>query len=122
LEVSVVCDVLNQRLVVCWERNFLVCFEAVCVQVVLNQFVKARIKAGRDMSVFVGKRRENLALLEDMPTEVLLVIFKYCTLGDLGSLCKTCKRLNYVVTNFIWFGKSQKALVTNQISPDIRNR
>jgi hypothetical protein len=74
------------------------------------------------MSVFVGKGKENLVSLEDLPTEVLLVIFKYCNLGDLGSLCKTCKRLNSVVTNFIWYGKSRKALVTNQISPDIRNR
>jgi hypothetical protein len=74
------------------------------------------------MSVYVGKGKENLALLEDLPTEVLLVIFKYCTLGDLGSLCKTCKRLNSVVTNFIWYGNSRKALVTNQISPVIRNR
>ncbi|XP_033611637.1 F-box/WD repeat-containing protein 4 [Cryptotermes secundus] len=74
------------------------------------------------MSVFIGKGKESLAHLEDLPTEVLLVIFKYCTLGDLGSLCQTCKRLNSVVTNFIWYGKSRKALVTNQISPDIRNR
>jgi hypothetical protein len=74
------------------------------------------------MNVFVGKQKENLAALEDLPTEVLLVIFKYCTLGDLGRLCKTCKRLNNVVTNFIWYEKSRKALVTNQINSDIRNR
>jgi hypothetical protein len=74
------------------------------------------------MSLFLGKGKENLALFEDLLAEVLLVIFKYCTLRDLGSSCKTCKHLNSVTTNFIWYGKSRKALVTNQISPDIQNR
>jgi len=74
------------------------------------------------MSAFAGKGKENLPHLDDLPTEVLLVIFKYCSLRDLGNLCKTCKRLNIVVSDFIWYGKSRKALVTNQIGTDIQNR
>jgi len=74
------------------------------------------------MSAFAGKGEENLPHLDDLPTEVLLVIFKYCSLRDLGNLCKTCKRLNIVVSDFIWYGKSRKALVTNQIGTDIQNR
>jgi hypothetical protein len=73
-----------------------------------------------DMSAFAGK--ENLPRLDDLPTEVLLVIFKYCALRDLGNLCKTCKRLNSVVSDFIWYGKSRKALVTNQIDTHMQNR
>jgi len=72
------------------------------------------------MSAFAGK--ENLHHLDYLPTEVLLVIFKYCSLRDLGNLCKTCRRLNIVVSDFIWYGKSRKALVTNQIGTDIQNR
>jgi predicted Fe-S protein YdhL (DUF1289 family) len=74
------------------------------------------------MSAFAGKGKENLSHLDDLPTEVLLVIFKYCSLRDLGNLCKTCKRLNSVVSNFIWYSKSRKALVTNQLGTDIQNR
>lgn len=74
------------------------------------------------MSAFAGKGKENLPHLDDLPTEVLLVIFKYCRMRDLGNLCKTCKRLNIVVSDFIWYGKSRKALVTNQIGTDIQNR
>jgi F-box domain. len=73
------------------------------------------------MNAFAGKGK-NLPHLDDLPTEVLLVIFKHCSLRDLGNLCKTCKRLNIVVRDFIWYGKSRKALVTNQIGTDIQNR
>jgi len=74
------------------------------------------------MSAFAGKGEENLPHLDNLPTEVLLVIFQYCSLRDLGNLCKTCRRLNIVVSDFIWYGKSRKALVTNQIGTDIQNR
>ncbi|PSN54802.1 F-box only protein 48 [Blattella germanica] len=74
------------------------------------------------MNEFVGKEEENVALLEDLPTEILLVIFKYCTLRSLGNVCQTCKRLNSVVNDFIWHERSQKVLATNQISQDIQNR
>jgi len=74
------------------------------------------------MSAFAGKGKENLHHLDCLPTEVLLVIFKYCRLRDLGNLCKTCRRLNIVVSDFIWYGKSRKAPVTNQIGTDIQNR
>lgn len=70
----------------------------------------------------LGRGEEKSLLLEDLPTEVLLVIFKYCTLKTLGNICQTCQRLNSVVNDFIWYGRSQKALVTNQISADIKNR
>jgi hypothetical protein len=74
------------------------------------------------MSAFARKEKENLASLEGLPTEVLLVIFKYCNLKALGNVCQTCRRLNSVVSDFIWYEKSQKALVTNQISADIQAR
>jgi hypothetical protein len=74
------------------------------------------------MGAFAGKGKESLVPLDDLPTEVLLLIFKFCTLRALGNLCQTCKRLNGVVSDFIWCEKSRKALVTNQISADIRNR
>lgn len=73
------------------------------------------------MNAFARKGK-NLPHLDELPTEVLLVIFKYCSLRDLGNLCKTCKRLNIVVSDFIWYGKSRKAVVTNQIGTDIQNR
>jgi hypothetical protein len=73
------------------------------------------------MSAFAG-RKENLPHLDELPTEVLLVIFEYCSLRDLGNVCKTCKRLNTVVSDFIWHGKSRKAVVTNQVGIEIQNR
>jgi hypothetical protein len=75
-----------------------------------------------EMREFASQGAETVPYLDDLPTEVLLVIFKYCSLRDLGNLCKTCKRLNIVVSDFIWYGKSRKALVTNQIGTDIQNR
>lgn len=80
------------------------------------------VNAWRGMSAVLRKEKEKLALLENLPTELLLVIFKYCSLRALGNVCQTCKRLNSVVSDFIWYGKSQKTLVTNQISADIQTR
>ncbi|KDR10684.1 F-box/WD repeat-containing protein 4 [Zootermopsis nevadensis] len=74
------------------------------------------------MNASARKEKDKLGSLEILPTEVLLVIFKYCTLRALGNVCQTCKRLNGVVSDFIWYEKSRKALVTNQISADIQAR
>ncbi|KAJ9578273.1 hypothetical protein L9F63_005494, partial [Diploptera punctata] len=74
------------------------------------------------MSECVGKREENTIHLEELPTEVLLTIFKYCNLNSLGNLCQTCKRLNFIIADFIWYSRGQKSIATNQISQEIRRR
>ncbi|XP_054262418.1 F-box/WD repeat-containing protein 4 isoform X2 [Macrosteles quadrilineatus] len=61
--------------------------------------------------------------LVDLPTDVLLWIFKFCDAGTLRSLSKTCKRLNEVVSeDSVWVKWSNNALITNQRSDSVLKR
>jgi hypothetical protein len=61
--------------------------------------------------------------LVDLPTDVLLWIFKFCDPTTLRCLSRTCKRLNDVVSeDSVWLKKSNAALITNQNSEVVLKR
>jgi len=70
----------------------------------------------------VGQTCENnnQLLLVDLPTDVLLCIFKFCNSASLRNLSVTCKRLNDVTSeDFVWLKRSKNCLITNQQSSEI---
>ncbi|XP_066993077.2 F-box/WD repeat-containing protein 4 [Anabrus simplex] len=65
---------------------------------------------------------ENL-LLENLPTDVLLLIFWYCDDVSLGRLSQQCKRFNDIISDdFLWAKRSRDAIVTNQITNEVQSR
>lgn len=61
--------------------------------------------------------------LDTLPTDVLLIIFDYCSVTDLIKLGRVCKRFNDIVNDdALWIEKSNKPLATNQSSKKFRER
>lgn len=61
--------------------------------------------------------------LLSLPLDVIFDILSYLDLKSLGRLSSVCKRLNAIVKNdYIWIERSKNAVVTNQISQEIKKR
>ncbi|EZA62628.1 hypothetical protein DMN91_006750 [Ooceraea biroi] len=59
--------------------------------------------------------------LDILPCEILLAIFDYCDVIDLLRISQVCKRFNEIIhTDGIWVKKSNRSIVTNQISERFR--
>ena len=61
--------------------------------------------------------------LDQLPVEILLIIFDYCHAFDLVRTAQTCKRFHSIIRDeFLWYRKRKKALATNQVSSKFRER
>ncbi|XP_034233847.1 F-box/WD repeat-containing protein 4-like isoform X1 [Thrips palmi] len=62
-------------------------------------------------------------LFQDLPTDVLLSIFRYCNIHSLLRLSQTCKRINNIISeDFVWLERSKRVNVSNQVSTQVKNR
>ncbi|XP_026294386.1 F-box/WD repeat-containing protein 4 [Frankliniella occidentalis] len=69
------------------------------------------------------KEESEYLLFQDLPTDVLLAIFRYCDTRSLLSLSQTCKRINSIISeDFVWLERSRKVNVSNQVSDEIKSR
>ncbi|KAK3919121.1 F-box/WD repeat-containing protein 4 [Frankliniella fusca] len=69
------------------------------------------------------KEEGEYLLFQDLPTDVLLSIFRYCDTRALLSLSQTCRRVNSIINeDFVWLERSRKVNVSNQVSEEIKNR
>lgn len=69
------------------------------------------------------QENEDKLRLLDMPTEMLLCILNFCDVLTLRKLSLTCKRLNNLVSlDCLWIKQSKSAIITNQISNQIKER
>ena len=61
---------------------------------------------------------------EQLPTEVLLVIFGYCHARDLAKLSEVCNKFHDIINNddILWNSRKHLPLVTNQVSQGFRDR
>lgn len=61
--------------------------------------------------------------LDVLPTDVLLIIFDYCSVVDLSRLDCVCKRFHLIINDdTTWIKKSYWPLVTNQFSKRFKER
>ncbi|XP_044762196.1 F-box/WD repeat-containing protein 4 [Coccinella septempunctata] len=68
---------------------------------------------------------DNIFSLENLSTEVLLIIFSYLSITELKNLRKVCSRFNKIISHhwdLILFNRREKYLVTNQCSQYIQER
>ncbi|GLH09831.1 F-box/WD repeat-containing protein 7, partial [Gryllus bimaculatus] len=73
--------------------------------------------------VVSAENAEEKILLENLPTDVLLMIFLYCDEVSLGRLSQQCRRFNEIINeDCIWAERSRKAIVTNQLSKEMQER
>lgn len=61
--------------------------------------------------------------LDQLPLELLLLIFDYCHAHDLVRLGAVCTRFHFVTRDeLLWYKKSDLTLATNQVSKKFRSR
>lgn len=61
-----------------------------------------------------SKKGRGEKILDELPTEVLVHLFGYCSRNDLGRLTQTCKRFRDVAqTDGLWANLARDCLVTN---------
>lgn len=61
--------------------------------------------------------------LQELPTDVLLYIFKFSDLRNLLSLSCCCKRFYAIISgDSVWMSKSKVAVITNQLNQDVMKR
>lgn len=61
--------------------------------------------------------------LDELPSEILLLIFDYCHAFDLVRLSAVCTRFYDVAQDeMLWYKRSKKTLATNQVSKRFRLR
>ncbi|XP_043267589.1 F-box/WD repeat-containing protein 4 [Venturia canescens] len=61
--------------------------------------------------------------LDNLPSDVLLLIFGYCHAFDLVRLSEVCRRFNDLIAeDILWFERRAKPLATNQASKRFRDR
>lgn len=70
-----------------------------------------------------AEREGEKLLLENLPTDVLLIIFYYCDDVSLGRLSQQCRRFNDIISDdFLWLERSKRTIVTNQMSKEVQDR
>lgn len=63
-----------------------------------------------------------MSRLDTLPTELLIIIFKHCSIYDLARLNQVCRRFYEILhADSIWMS-IDKPLVTNQVSERFRER
>ncbi|XP_047114664.1 F-box/WD repeat-containing protein 4-like isoform X2 [Schistocerca piceifrons] len=72
-------------------------------------------------SVLQESEDESRLRLDNLPSDVLYILFQYCDRATLGRLSQCCKRFNDIVTG-IWETLSRKLIATNQLNDEICKR
>lgn len=69
-----------------------------------------------------GSGVEGILNLDDLPTQVLMHIFYFCDIADLGRLSSVCTRFRDILCDdFVWLNKSKKSII-NQLSAEVYYR
>ncbi|XP_049960936.1 F-box/WD repeat-containing protein 4-like [Schistocerca serialis cubense] len=72
-------------------------------------------------SVLQESEDESRLRLDNLPSDVLYILFQYCDRATLGRLSQCCKQFNDIVTG-IWETLSRKLIATNQLNDEICKR
>lgn len=72
-------------------------------------------------SVLQENEDESRLQLDNLPSDVLYILFQYCDRATLGRLSQCCKRFNDIVTG-IWEILSRKLIASNQVNEAICKR
>ena len=76
------------------------------------------IKINMDEETQVGHLQ-----LEELPVEILILIFDYCHAFDLIRIGQVCTRFQSIIRDdFLWYRRRKRALATNQASKKFRKR
>jgi hypothetical protein len=76
------------------------------------------------MASFYYNHRSLNNSIEDLPTEILCIIFSFCDAKTLCRISCTCKRFNDILRedDKVWKNAANKSLITNLISPIVQER